>query len=129
MQTLEQKYAAEVYEKVKVFATRYPDENDPKRKQYGSMAHKLPVLIRTAGLVQALAFADSRGKDSIDQLLEDLAQVIGKNDKTALLERSRKASNPEYIKLSRMSILALTWFKRFAQSILNVEPTDEIEGA
>ncbi|PKN90893.1 MAG: type III-B CRISPR module-associated protein Cmr5 [Chloroflexi bacterium HGW-Chloroflexi-6] len=129
MQTLEQKYAEQVYSKVQALIRAYPDEKHAARTEYGSMAHKLPVLIRTSGLVQSLAFADSRGKDvSVGQLLQDLAQVIGFENKDLLIQQSREAENQAYIKLTHDSILALTWFKRFAQSILKVEPTDESKG-
>ena len=93
------------------------------------MALKLPVLVRTAGLVQALAFVESRGKQPFDDLLRDLAQVvINENaDAALLLSRSRTDDLQGYIHLTRRTLTALDWFKRFAQSILNVESTDTVE--
>ena len=66
MQSLEQQYAAEIYEQI----SQYPgnlSEDAPDRKRYGSMAHKLPILVRQAGLVQALAFVESRNKEPYEQ--------------------------------------------------------------
>jgi CRISPR-associated protein Cmr5 len=89
------------------------------------MALKLPVLVRQAGLVQALAFVESRGKNSQKRLLDDLAVTVGENDKNQLLDRSREADLEEYMALTEKTLLALKWYKRFAQSILKVKPTDE----
>ncbi|OQX65126.1 MAG: type III-B CRISPR module-associated protein Cmr5 [Anaerolinea sp. 4484_236] len=123
MNTLQQKFATAVHEKVDA----YKDEDDSKK--YGVMALKLPVLVRTAGLVQALAFVESRGKQPFDDLLRDLAQVvINENaDAALLLSRSRTDDLQGYIHLTRRTLTALDWFKRFAQSILNVESTDTVE--
>ena len=123
----EQTYAADAYEHVAKLAEKYPDENAAERKEYGGMALKLPVLVRQAGLVQALAFVESRGKDSQKRLLDDLAATVGENDKNQLLRRSREADLEEYMALTEKTLLALKWYKRFAQSILKVKPTDETD--
>ena len=120
MRTLEQELAATIYEQVLRLQT-----DEKRAKEYGGMAHKLPVLIRQAGLVQALAYVAARGKDGAKQLLEDLAAVLGEDSTHDLLERSRKAHLLEYMRLTREATVALTWYKRFAQSVLGVEPTEE----
>lgn len=126
MRTLEQEYAGKVYEKVAAFSTRYPkDKNKSERDQYGSMAHKLPILIRTAGLAEALAFVESRGSEAHKSLLEDLALVIAETSRDDLLKKSRDANMQSYVYLTRRSMLALKWFKRFAQSVLEVDATAE----
>ena len=118
--TLEQELAAQIYAQV---SQMEPDES--RAKEYGGMAHKLPVLIRQAGLVQALAYVSARGKDGAKQLLEDLARVLGYDSASQLLDESREAELLEYMHLTRKATVALTWYKRFAQSVLGVEPTDE----
>lgn len=123
----EQQYAVSVYAHVQNFRTRYPNENDKNRKRYGSMAHKLPILIRQAGLMQGLAFAHSRRKTPIDTLLEHLANTIGAASAEDLLDRSRRADLSEYIYLTDQVMLALKWYKRFAQSVLKVDSTDEAD--
>lgn len=126
MRTLEQEFAEKVYEKVEKFGENHPKETKKtERDQYGSMAHKLPVLIRTAGLAEALAFVESRGKDAHKKLLDDLAVVISENSKDDLLKKSRKDGLQEYMYLTRRTMLALKWFKRFAQSVLEVDATAE----
>lgn len=114
MQTRNQRYAAHIFEQV----IQVPEA---ERRKYGSMAHRLPVLIRTAGLAQALAFADARGKNPGKRLLGDIAAVLRFKDKDELLKRSREAELPEYMRLTRDVLAALAWYKRFAQSVLGVE--------
>ncbi|RMD59950.1 type III-B CRISPR module-associated protein Cmr5 [Candidatus Parcubacteria bacterium] len=120
MHTLEQKLAEKVYRQVTQLQpkTTLADE-------YGGMANKLPVLIRQAGLVQALAYVQARGKDGAKKLLEDLAQTLEYNSVDELLRESRKAALLEYMRLTHKATVALTWYKRFAQSVLGVEPGGE----
>lgn len=96
------------------------------------MAHKLPVLIRTAGLAQALAFVAASGqkKSAHQQLLEGLAQAIahlngGQQTAAQFLEKCRTAPLGDYMKLTYEALAALLWYKRFAQSVLDVESGDE----
>ncbi len=127
MQSREQEYAARVSARVDRFREQHPDEKDKDRKRYGSMAHKLPILVRQAGLVQALAFVQSRNKAPTNQLLDDLAWTVDTGNAANLLDRSRQANLAEYIYLTDQVMLALKWYKRFAQSVLKVEPTDDVE--
>lgn len=118
MLTRSQRYAAQIFEQV----SQVPEA---ERQKYGSMAHKLPVLIRTAGLAQALAFVHSRGSDEQKKLLDHIAAVIDEPD---LLARSRTAELADYMRLTRDVLAALVWYKRFAQSVLGIEAGEEVEG-
>lgn len=129
MKTIEQEFARKIYDQVAAFDRENPkmDPNKNKaRKKYGALAHKLPILVRTAGLAQALAFVDSRDKVS-QQLLEHLAQVVGGYGKDDLLRASREAELQEYTYLTRRTMLALKWYKRFAESVLEVSATERAE--
>lgn len=126
MKTLEQDFAGTIYKQVEAYGNTYP-EGKSERKQYGAMAHKLPVLVRTAGLAQALAFVDSRGKEPHKELLKHLAHVTANAEVVEFLRQSREADLPAYIYLSRKTMLALKWYKRFAQSVLKIEPGEEDE--
>lgn len=112
MQTRSQCYAAQIFVQV----SRVGEE---ERKKYGSLAHRLPVLIRSAGLAQALAFVRAKGGPAGERLLADLAAAVGQAD---LERRSRCADLLEYMRLTRDVLAALVWYKRFAQSVLGVEP-------
>ncbi|WP_322512541.1 type III-B CRISPR module-associated protein Cmr5 [Chloroflexus sp.] len=125
--TREQRYAKAVFNKIEPFIKR--PESD--RKKYGSLAHKLPVLIRTAGLAQALAFVQARNDEQTPQrqLLRDLADVLRENGALAkdadLVAQSRLAAFDEYMRLTEAALQALLWFKRFAQSELKVQAGEE----
>ncbi len=129
MRTLEQEFAEKVYAKTAAFGAGNP-KGKVERDRYGAMAHKLPILVQTAGLAQALAFVQSRGKDGHKELLRDLAQVVfDENDLDGggFAAKSRTAKMQEYVFYTRRTMLALKWFKRFAQSVLDVDPTQEGE--
>src|SRR5260221_8046358 len=109
MLTREQEYAAKIYTQINV---EIGGKSPAQQKKYGSMAHKLPVLIRTAGLAQALQFVDSRGSDEQRLLLQHLALTLGFNDavgggpqaKVQLLDSSRTAQLPAYMRLTQQSL-------------------------
>jgi CRISPR-associated protein Cmr5 len=134
MQTRDQRYAETIFNQVSALP-------ESEHQKYGAMAHKLPILVRTAGLVQALAFVEARGDATQQQLLDHIAAVVlstqvdgqpapnGANGRGALLEKSRTASLDEYMHLSRQVMTALLWYKRFAQSVLEVEQGTEPEGS
>ena len=122
MLTREQAYAADVFQRVSTLKEKEP----AKVKKYGATAHQLPLLIRSAGLVQALTFIDSRKDDSnsLKCLLDDLAKTVGKKDREELVKRSREAKLAEYMRLTQQTMAALLWYKRFAQSVLDVTAAD-----
>jgi|SRR5437660_6033305 len=123
MQTIDQQYADLVRRQVLVI------KEQPDYKKYGAMAHKLPILIHTAGLLQALEFVNSRGEEIQKRLLEDLASTIGQHNTTTLLTAVRGANLGAYMRLTRHILGALLWYKRFAQSILGIETGEETTGS
>ncbi|GAB4281995.1 MAG: type III-B CRISPR module-associated protein Cmr5 [Candidatus Promineifilaceae bacterium] len=128
MQTLSQKYAADAYKRVNQIA----EKDEKYQKKYGTMAHKLPILIRTAGLVQALAFVAAKGSGTKAwwQYLEDVAKTVDAQlDAKMLIEKSQKAKAGlnEYILLTRRVSQATLWYKRFAESILKVEASEQTD--
>jgi CRISPR-associated protein Cmr5 len=117
--TLEQQRAAMAYGHVQ----QVPADS---RESYGGMAQKLPVLLRTAGLCQALHFVRSRGKDALNLLLDHLAQQMqrahaGINDGESLCKAVRSADLPTYLWLSREALASAEWYARLSQSELHVE--------
>jgi CRISPR-associated protein Cmr5 len=118
MTTRQQQYASSAHQKVEALQGR----DNTFKTRYGSIAHRLPVLIRSAGLAQALAYVDARGKDEGQQLLDDLAAVVGVTNRNTLISQSRTNALLEYMYLTDQCLDALLWFKRFAQTVLNVEP-------
>jgi len=135
-QTRDQRLATAVYSKVLAIQATYNKHHtnqmhgdtsqsgstNPQLDQYGSMAHRLPILIHKAGLAQALAFVEARGKEPHKDLLNHLAQVILGEDHNGseLARKSRSSDLREYLLLTQNVLDGLLWFKRFAQSILGV---------
>lgn len=118
MHTRDQEYAAKIFTQVK---NEVVSQGEAYQKKYGSMAHKLPVLIRMAGLAQALSFVEARGTDEHKKLLEHLAAVVEEGN---LAARSRTANLNDYTRLTHHVLSALLWYKRFAVSVLHVEASD-----
>src|SRR6266700_1614135 len=90
LQTRDPKYAVDAYNRVKTV-------HEKARDRYGSMAHKLPILIRPAGLAQALAFVNARGKEEHKRLLNDLALTLKQQSRENLAEMAMTAALSEYI--------------------------------
>ena len=125
MQTREQKYAELTYNQVHAIW----GEDKTYHKKYGSLAHKLPILVHQAGLAQALAFAATRKPDAQQELLKHLAATVIDDDFDELLKQSRESSMLEYMRLSEDVMLALTWYKRYVQFVLGVDSTVDDEEA
>jgi CRISPR-associated protein Cmr5 len=118
MQTRNQEIAADVFNRV--------NEIKQNKEEYKSMADKLPVLVQTAGLAQALSFVEARGTETQKQLLKDLSETLKKVVKIeqlknqSLPEYSRETTSlQEYLHLTRQVMVALLWYKRFASSVLD----------
>ena len=129
MQTRDQQYASDIYKRVsRIKGTGHASG-------YGSMAHKLPILIHTSGLVQALAFASTRPGEGPKHLLRDLSRtILGESAETETLLREARGDRNDltsdlqaYIYLTRRVLAALLWYKRYAQSILGVEQGQDEE--
>ncbi len=128
--TREQRRAELVYKTLKPYA----DRDQSYRDNYGSMALRFPALVRSAGLMQALAFVDSRGKEEHRDFVYDLAAVLAKlnqhdeEDREQafrwLFKQARTADLPHYLHLTRETLAVADWFKRFAQSILKAKGVD-----
>jgi CRISPR-associated protein Cmr5 len=131
--TLEQQRAAQAYRHVQGIAGDYPGKENKKRKEYASMAQKLPVLIRSAGLCQALHFLKSRGKDPeravLGKLLDHLAEQLKRTDASigdgaSLCDQVREADLPRYLWLTREALASAEWYARLSQSELGVAKGD-----
>jgi CRISPR-associated protein Cmr5 len=129
MSTLDQRRAALAFEHVSEL------EGDAKKaqaKKYASMVHKLPALLASAGLCQALHFVESRKDDQrvhqkklIDHLAKQLERTDPKITSAAtLLERARDADLASYIRLTEETIACAAWYRRMVQAVLKMEATD-----
>lgn len=130
MKTVHQRLATDIYGRVNAI---YEERDKAFHKKYGTMAHKMPILVRTAGLMQAIAFVHAKGtkNKAWKQFLNDLAQTLEfsrpEYNGEALLRDAQQAQIGDYVLLTRRVSNALLWYKRFAESILKVEQGDEDE--
>jgi len=104
------------------------------RKIYGGLCHSFPVLVRTCGLCQAVAFSADKatapqGRDEKDRqrahrlLLRHLGELVaapGQAPPADVVAVLRGCGALEYMRLTRRVLSAWIYFKRFAVSILEV---------
>ncbi|MGI6250417.1 MAG: type III-B CRISPR module-associated protein Cmr5 [Anaerolineaceae bacterium] len=114
MNNLNQQLARSVYDKIS--DVNAAGKNDDYKRKYGKMALKLPALVQNAGLLQTFAFIEDNKEDPSQELLRDLAHVLGFENKAALMTACIDLPFAGYRYLTRRCVIALTWFKRFVQS-------------
>jgi CRISPR-associated protein Cmr5 len=123
--TLEQQRAAMAFDHLKAVT------GEKDRKVYGGMALKLPALIRSAGLCQALHFVKSRpSKPALGTLLDHLAKQLTRvdseiTDTDSLCARAREANVAGYVWLTREALATVTWYGRLARSEWGIVPGEE----
>lgn len=111
VQTNGQKMAQTAYQRI---LQRRPN------REFASFARSFPSLVHSCGLAQAIAFARAKRHE---QYLEDLAVVlnaIGHSEATSAdgLERAtREHSVPAYVRLSRNTLQAASWLKRYVEAV------------
>src|SRR5689334_21068160 len=109
MQTIDQRYADVIRKQV----VAIKKEKEEEYKKYGAMAHKLPLLIYSAGLLQALEFVNSRGDAIQQRLLDHLATTLQLGTTSEeLLTTIRSTDIRGYMRLTRQALAALLWYKR-----------------
>ncbi len=132
MRTRDQRLAALIFHQVRSVP-------EGEHQKYGTAAHRLPMLIRTAGLVQALAFMKSRNKPGIDRLLDDLSKAVlhlpdnlenesTRGDREELLRESREGDLATYMLHTMRALQALGFMRRYVTSELRIDASDDIEG-
>lgn len=105
----------------------------PDRKQYASLAHKLPGLILQNGLAQATGFLVAKGKPEHLALLDDLRKVLHATRVTTaqigsdLHQEVIRADLARTMLLTRRALEAGGWIKRYVQGILRLGATGDPE--
>ncbi len=89
---------------------------------YKSWSKKVPVLIKTNGLGQTLAFMKSRDKTETNLMLEKIKEwLVLKNEIQAeddLLQKITEIDSATYRRWSREIISLFNWVRRFAEGYL-----------
>ena len=129
IKTREQEYAGKIYDQVE----RVKSKPKQFRDDYKTSAKNLAFLIRSAGLVQALYFTQTRNKASellithlvvvIEKPLEPLTDDQLETLTKSFLEKVRNKPINEYMFLTEKCLLALKWYKRFVD--IHIKDKDE----
>ena len=110
-------------------------EHEPEKTRtiYGGLCHQFPILVRTAGLCQAVAFSEDKGsKKESDRgkahgkLLEHVSEILGLEGQP-LLKALSDADVVDYMHHTRRVLESWVYFKRFAVSVLKVEDAGEVQ--
>lgn len=92
-----------------------------ERKEYKARADNFPVLVLQAGLAQAVGFMRAKAAKSpaYERYLGDLAGTLGLQGGEALQQHAISAGLPDYRQLTRDTLAAAGWLKRFGQAYLS----------
>ncbi|MDY0096524.1 MAG: type III-B CRISPR module-associated protein Cmr5 [Candidatus Vecturithrix sp.] len=115
---IEQGRATKAYDFVKDVKTKYPDKWD----NYKSGVKKLPALIKTNGLGQALAFINNR--DNFPKVYEQLEEWLQREEFRHLLpaggnlvQEVIKLDSPRYRQVTMETLAILNWMRRFVDGL------------
>lgn len=101
------------------------------RHEYGALAHKLPGMILQNGLAQATGFLCARNDAAHRALLDDLnavlrsAGAVSTDNGRELHEYIIGRGVTETAELTRRSLEAGSWIKRYVQGVLRVSATGD----
>lgn len=123
MQTRSQLYAQSAFTRVDLIRAAKAGQPELAQK-YGAIALNFPVLILQSGLAQACGFVLAKQRQEHLRYLDDLAAVLGEKNGGALHARVIASSLPDYMHLTRCTLDAAGWFKRYAQGVLGVESAE-----
>lgn len=122
MKTRAQEYSQRVYQHISAL-----DFTDKKQeKLYGSICHQFPIMVLRSGLAQSVAFlwvkAES-GKPAYEKFMQHLSAITGFEGESRLMfqQRINNMDLNEYRRTTRTILNACVWYKRFAESLLNVQ--------
>ncbi|WP_374326919.1 type III-B CRISPR module-associated protein Cmr5 [Azonexus sp.] len=120
--------AQAAYEKVRVRG-----QEKELAKKYGALSLSLPAMILQNGLAQATGFLLAKGKAEHLALLDDLADVLQKSGAKscesgpAFHQAVIDADVAQTMLLTRRSLEASGWIKRYVQGLLKTGEDDERE--
>ncbi len=127
-------YSQQAMEQALELVREVSDKNDTVKRIYGGLCHEFPVLVRTCGLCQAIAFcADKAQSDekaraqAYQHMLQHVGKILGiETDGRGgaddpILKAILNANALQYMLYTRRVLQAWVYFKRFAVSVLGVK--------
>ena len=106
----------------------------PEKKKYAALAHSLPGMILENGLAQTTGFLLAKGGVEHHALLDDLHAVLRTSQATTAVDRCGlhqtviDSDLQQTVVLTRYSLEASGWLKRYVQGVLRVGATGDEDG-
>lgn len=121
METRDQKYAKAAFPKVSA------PKNTAIKKGYRTLALNFPVMVLQSGLAQAVGFlmAKANSQNEYAVYLNDLASILLHKDAKALHDDIINSPLANYQHLTRQTLEASAWLKRYSQSLLTKKSETE----
>ncbi len=122
-QTLDQKRAKFAWDAARDASVRLKNFDD-----YKKLAKGAPALIMGNGLMPAVAFYRSRGKDHATQLMQDILKWLSRVNASyaenapslsfdAAMQALQGADSIVYMRLTDETLAMLKWLRQFADSV------------
>lgn len=112
--------------------------SEETRRIYGGLCHSFPVMVRTCGLCQTLAFHAAKAEGNGDRarahdlLVQHAAKIMriaeaDDGDPEPIVGSLQKMNTTAYMASTRTVLDAWIFFKRFAVSVLKVKSAQEAQ--
>lgn len=111
MQIRTHKYAEKAYPKV----AEVIHKSDEIQKKYRTLALNIPTMIMQSGLAQAIGFLMAKDEEEHRLVLQHIEQVL---EHKMLHQAILKSDITEYQFLTRQTLEATSWLKRYTQALL-----------
>lgn len=108
--------------------------SEPEKKRYGSLCHRVPIMILQNGLMQTIGFLKGKATNEngrIDPtkaeslLIGHLALQLNFSNIESFFESLFNSNIVEYQIITRNILAMSIWYKRFAESLLGVSNGSE----
>ncbi|MDI1224022.1 MULTISPECIES: type III-B CRISPR module-associated protein Cmr5 [Acinetobacter] len=89
--------------------------------KYRTLALNLPTMIMQSGLAQTIGFLMAKSKEEHRSFLDHIATLLNFNTPEDFHKAILKSNITQYQLLTRKSLDAASWLKRYTQALLNKE--------
>ncbi|GHU35365.1 hypothetical protein AGMMS50256_30440 [Betaproteobacteria bacterium] len=121
MQTRTQQYALKAIDKIDAIKNALNESEEEVRKDYGDLALNFPVMVLQSGLAQTSGFVLAKKRAGQLRYLNDLADVLGETDAENFHKKIIATQLGEYQRLTRHTLDAAGWLKRYVQGCPKIE--------
>ncbi len=96
-------------------------KNDKVQKSYKSEIKGLGSMILQNGLYGTIAYYKVREKDSSQQILSDIKELIAKKMQIADITKMEPINDLDYMKAQSIALEAIKWLRRYADILIEDE--------